>query len=337
MKKIVYIRNIPIGDGNVTVQSMTNTKTTDVDATIDQIVRLHQAGADFVRISIPDVESAEAVDKIIQKSPVPIVGDIHYGEVPALIAIEKGIDKIRINPGNMTDKAISAVVKSCAAHNIPVRIGVNKGSSEYKTPEELALACVDVAKKIEDMGWDRLVLAVKTSSVPETVRAYEKLSELSDYPLHVGLTEAGVGEKAIIKSAVAIGSLLLKGIGDTIRVSLAGDPVREVYAAKEILHSVGIKNDFVEIIVCPTCARTCFPVEEVAKILQKKTENINKNLKIAVMGCVVNGIGEAKDADFGVAGGKDKSVIFKGGKILLTVPNEEIIPTLLQMTESETK
>lgn len=334
MKKVVYIRNIPIGDGNITVQSMTNTKTTDVEATVRQIVKLKEAGADFVRISIPDVESAEAVDKIVAKSPVPIVGDIHYGEVPALIALERGIDKIRINPGNMSDKAIAAVVKSCAKHNVPIRVGVNKGSFESKTPEELAYACADVAKKIEDLGWDKLVLAVKSSSVPETVRAYEKLYELTDHPLHIGLTESGVGERAKLKSAVAIGSLLLKGIGDTVRVSLAGDPVREIYAAKDILRAVGIDKNFVEIIACPTCARTCIPVEEIASLLQDKTKNYDKKLKIAVMGCVVNGIGEGKDADFGVAGGKDKSVIFRNGEILKTVPNEEVIPTLIQMTES---
>ncbi len=333
MKKKFYIGKKLIGDGNVTVQSMTNTLTTDVEATVAQIRMLAEEGADFVRVSVPDEKSAIACKEIVKASPVPIIADIHFGDRPALIAIENGVHKIRVNPGNMSDTAIRNIVKKCAEYNVPIRVGINKGSSDYKTPLEMAFACVDVSKKIEDMGFDKLVLAVKTSSVIETVRAYEKLYELTDYPLHIGLTESGAGEIAKTKSAVAIGSLLLRGIGDTVRVSLAGDPAEEVRYAKSILRAVGIDKNFVEIIACPTCARTCFPVEETALKLQELTKNIRRPIKIAVMGCVVNGIGEGKAADFGVAGGEKKSIIFERGEKVALINNEEILPYLLTLTE----
>ena len=333
MKKTVFVKNVPIGDGNIKIQSMTNTPTWDVESTLAQIVRLAAAGADLVRVSIPDQKSADVIDKLVEASPVPLIGDIHYGEKTALTAIEKGIHKIRINPGNMSDAAISAVVKKCMERNVPIRVGVNKGSCAAKTAKELALACLDTAKRIEDLGWDKLVLAVKTSDVKETVEAYEILSGMTDHPLHIGLTEAGVGEPAKVRSAVAVGSLLLKGIGDTVRISLAGDPVEEVVFAKKLLQSVGLEKDYVHVVACPTCSRTCIPVEKIALSVQKKTENIHKPLKIAVMGCVVNGIGEGKDADFGVAGGPEESIIFERGAQKEIVKNEEIEKVLLAMTE----
>ncbi len=333
MKKSFLIGNVPIGDGSVTVQSMTNTPTYDVEKTSEQIAKLAEAGADIVRVSVPDTESAEAIKYLVQKSPVPLVGDIHFSSKSALIAIENGIHKIRVNPGNMKEKEIREIVKKCIEYDIPIRVGINKGSAGLKSPEELARLTYDSAKKIEDMGWDKLVLAVKTSNVSETVTAYRKLASLCDYPLHVGLTEAGTAQSGEIKSAIAIGSLLLDGIGNTVRVSLSGNPVQEVYAAQKILRAVGIDKRFVEVIACPTCARTCFPVDEVAKSIEEATKFIKKPIKIAVMGCVVNGLGEAGDADFGVAGGKDHSLIFRNGQKLKTVPNDAILQELLRLTE----
>ena len=217
--------------------------------------------------------------------------------------------------------------------NVPIRVGVNKGSCSAKNAKQLAEACLDTAKRIEDLGWDKLVLAVKTSDVKETVEAYEILSGMTDHPLHIGLTEAGVGEPAKIRSAVAVGSLLLKGIGDTVRISLAGDPVEEIVFAKKLLQSAGLDKEYVHVVACPTCSRTCIPVEKIALSLQNKSENIRKQLKIAVMGCVVNGIGEGKDADFGVAGGPTESIIFERGVQKAIVKNEEIEKALLAMTE----
>lgn len=336
MKKIIKVGKVAIGDGHVSIQSMTNTLTTDVMGTTNQIISLANAGADLVRISIPDKESAIAVKRILKKSPVPIIGDIHFSADPALIAIENGIQKIRINPYNMSENDLKAVVRKCMEYHIPIRVGVNKGSSKIAhTPEGLALSALDCAKKIEDIGHDLIVLAVKSSNVSETVEAYRCLSKLTDYPLHVGLTESGTINAGTIKSAIAIGSLLLDGIGDTIRVSLAADPIREVYIAKQILRAVGIDKNFVEVIACPTCARTNFNVQEVAEKIEKLTENYSDNIKIAVMGCVVNGIGESKDADIGIAGGKEKSVLFHKGQIIKTIDNDNIYDELIQYLQKD--
>lgn len=334
MKKIVYVREIPIGDGKITVQSMTNTDTRDVNATVRQIESLAAAGADLVRVSIPDRESAFAIAEIVKNSPVPLIGDVHFSAEPALIAIDNGISKIRVNPSNLSEEGLKKVVNKCIEKNVPMRVGVNRGSGKNNlSVEELVDLTVETSKKIEKMGWDKLVLAVKTSSVPETVKAYRLLAKKTDYPLHVGLTEAGTASFGTIKSDIAIGSLLLDGIGDTIRVSLSGDPVQEVYEAKRILRAVGIDKRFVEVIACPTCARTEIDVEGLAKKIEKITANLKKPLKIAVMGCVVNGIGEGKDADFGVAGGKNTSILFKNGEIYKTVRNEEIEKELLALCE----
>ncbi len=331
-KKIVYVKNVPLGDGNIVIQSMTNTLTTDIDGTVQQILRLKEAGAELVRVSIPDEESAKAIKHFVNLG-VPIIGDIHFSEKPALIAIENGIAKIRLNPGNMTKEGIKNTVKACIERNIPIRVGVNKGSSGNLSPKELADKCIDTAKIIEDLGWDKLVLAVKSSDVKETVEAYRYLSSITDYPLHVGLTEAGTINSGFCKSAIAIGSLLLEGIGDTIRVSLATDPIEEIYAAKRILRAAGIDKKFVEVIACPTCARTNIEVSKLAEEIEKYTEKMTFPLKIAIMGCVVNGIGESKGADFGVAGGKDISAIFRDKEILKKVPNEKIYEDLLQIIE----
>lgn len=325
MKKIINVGKVELGNGRVVIQSMTNTLTSDAEKTLAQVKRLAVAGAELVRVSVPDRESAIAMKKITEGSPVPIIADIHYSAEPALIAIENGASKIRINPYNMSEEAVKAVVKKCAEYNIPIRVGVNKGSAKNaKTPKELAESAVSCAKIIEDAGWDKIVIAVKSSDVKETVEAYRRLYEMTDYPLHIGLTEAGTLGSGTIKSAVAIGSLLLDGIGDTVRVSLATDPIKEVYAAKQILRAVGLDKNFVEVIACPTCSRTGIDVSGLAERLEKMTENVTVPMKIAVMGCAVNGIGESKGADFGVAGGKDKSVIFKNGEILKTVSNSDI-------------
>lgn len=334
MKKIVYVRDLPLGDGNITIQSMTNTDTKDIRSTSEQILELKQAGADLVRVSLPDEESAKAVFYYKQLG-IPIIGDCHFGAKAALIAIENGIDKIRINPGNMTDDAIKQIVSAAKEHSIPIRIGVNKGSVKVHnpTPKQLAQLAYEQAQRIEDMGYDKLVLAVKTSDVRETIAAYRILDKLCSYPLHIGLTESGTASGGIIKSAVAVGSLLYDGIGDTVRVSLSGDPVKEIYAAKKILQSLNIDKNYVNIIACPTCARTKIDVEKIALCLEEQTKNYKIPLTIAVMGCTVNGIGESKGADFGVAGGKDKSSIFINGKIAKQVNNDKILQELLNIVE----
>ena len=338
MKKKVKVGNVVLGNGNIIIQSMTNTDTKDVQRTVDQINNLASAGAELVRISIPDKESALAVKDIVSSSPIPIIGDIHFSADPALIAIESGISKIRINPYNMSENDLKQVIHKCSQYSVPIRVGVNKGSSKrILTPKELAVSAVECSKRIEDYGLNDIVLAVKSSSVKDTVEAYRYLSELTDYPLHVGLTESGTEQSGIIKSSIAIGSLLLDGIGDTIRVSLAADPVKEVFAAKKILRAVGIDKEFVEVIACPTCARTNFDVQGVAEKVEEITKNYKKKVKIAVMGCVVNGIGESMDADFGVAGGKDKSVLFKRGEIFKTIPNSDIFSEILLYLDEEEK
>lgn len=335
MKKTVYVRNIPIGgDYRVAVQSMTNTNTLDISATKKQVQELYNAGADIIRVSLPTIECIETV-KVLAKDQVPIVGDVHFDHKIAIAAVENGIDKIRINPSNLTKKGIVDVVKVCKQRNVPIRVGVNKGSVKQPniTAEKLALLTLDNAKMIEDLGYDNLVLAVKTSDIKETVEAYRMLDKLCDYPLHIGLTEAGTKSTGIIKSSVAIGSLLLDNIGDTIRVSLAANPVEEVKAAIKILRAAGKNEDFVDIIACPTCARTHIDVEKIASKLEEMTINIHKKIKIAVMGCIVNGIGESKGAKFGVAGGKDNSTIFLDGEIIKTVKNQEILQELMKLTE----
>lgn len=332
MKKIVYVGNIPLGSGRVIVQSMTNTLTSDVESTKKQIVQLHGAGAELVRVSIPDLESADAI-KELKTLNIPLIGDIHYNHKLAIAAIENGIDKIRINPSNMIKGGVSSVVSCCKAHNVPIRVGVNKGSVKNSsiTPKQLAELAMQNVSLIESRGYNNIVVAVKSSDIKETVHAYRYLDKICDYPLHIGLTESGTIENGMLKSAIAIGGLLLDGIGDTVRVSLSGDPINEVYAAKKILKLVGVDKNFVDIISCPTCARTCINVEKIANRLTDMTAEREIPLKIAVMGCTVNGIGESKGADFGVAGGKERSAIFVDGEIVKTVENCEIENELIAL------
>lgn len=337
MKKIINVGNVVLGAGKPVIQSMTNTLTTDVESTVCQIEKLVKAGAELVRVSVPDERSAAAVKEIALRSGVPIIADIHYSAKPALIAIENGAKKIRINPGNMSKNDVSEVVRKCIEYDVPIRVGVNKGSLVGdKSPSALANKAIEYAKIIEDEGFDKIVLAVKSSDVRETVEAYRILDKLCDYPLHVGLTESGTERSGTLKSAVAIGALLLDGIGDTIRVSLSTDPVKEVYAAKKILRAVGIDKNYVEVIACPTCARTKIDVSGLAERIETITANFSIPLKIAVMGCTVNGIGESKGADFGVAGGAGKSVLFKDGVILKTVDNEEIENEIIELIKEKT-
>lgn len=335
MKKTVYVRSIPIGGNNrITIQSMTNTDTEDIEATKSQVKQLRQAGADFVRVSLPSMDCMKTV-KELAKGDIPIIGDIHFDHKIAIAAVESGIDKIRINPSNFPKQGLADTVKACKEANIPIRVGVNKGSVKgfEADAQKLALLTLESAKRIEDLDYDNLVLAVKASDVKTTVKAYRILDKMCSYPLHIGLTEAGPPQFGILKSAVAIGSLLLDNIGDTLRVSLTAHPVEEVKAAINILRAAGKDTEFIDIIACPTCARTCINVQEIAAILYEKTKDIRKKGKIAVMGCIVNGIGESKGAKFGVAGGKDKSSIFLDSKIIKTVNNEEILQELLDMAK----
>ena len=330
MKQIIKVGNVKLGDGHIVIQSMTNTKTYDVKQTLKQIFDLNNAGAELVRVSIPDDKSAQAIRELVKESPVPLIGDIHFSKTQAITAIENGISKIRVNPYNMSKEDIQDVVKCCIEYKVPIRVGVNKGSAKTSmTPQELVNSALDCVKYVEDMGLDDIVVAIKSSNLKDTVLANRILAKSTNHPIHIGLTESGTQNFGQLKSSIAIGALLLDGIGDTIRVSLAGNPVNEIYAAKRILQSIGIDKNFVEVIACPTCARTEINVEELANKIEDLTKNITVPLKIAVMGCVVNGIGEGKDADFGVAGGKDKSVIFENGRQLCVVNNSEIEDTLL--------
>lgn len=343
MTKEVKIGNIAIGGGNaVAIQSMTNTKTTDIDGTLEQITRLEKAGCDIVRCSVPDKASAEALRAIVQGARIPVVADIHFDADLAVMAAESGASKIRINPGNIgSHEKVKYLADFLRERKIPIRIGVNGGSLDKKyeghasLAEAMAKSAMEHVRLLEEVNFNDIVISVKSSDVKTTVDAYRLLSSTCEYPLHLGVTEAGIYEKGIVKSAIGIGSLLLDGIGDTIRVSLTDDPVKEVYAARNILECAGLTRDYVEVVACPTCARTNIEVEKIARAVTEMTKDVRKPLKVAVMGCVVNGIGESKDADMGVAGGKGKSALFKKGEIVASVPNDEILTRLKKMIEEE--
>ncbi|MCL2630659.1 MAG: flavodoxin-dependent (E)-4-hydroxy-3-methylbut-2-enyl-diphosphate synthase [Firmicutes bacterium] len=335
-KKIIKIGNVKIGGGEpVAVQTMTNTPTVNICATVSQIHEVAFAGADIVRVAVPDSESASALKEIIKSVSVPIVADIHYDYKLAVKAIEAGAHKVRVNPSNLSREGLKTVTALCLERGIPMRVGVNEGSvlGADISAKSLARLAHDSSKRMEDMGFTNIVLAVKSSSVLKTVEANRILNGLTEYPLHIGLTEAGTYDFGVIKSAVSIGSLLLDGIGDTIRVSLAGSPAREVLEARKILRASGRDKNFAEVIACPTCARCEINVLELAEIVENKTRHIRKPLKIAVMGCAVNGVGEGKSADIGISGGKENSVIFKGGEILKTVKNAFVANELIKLIE----
>jgi len=320
----VYAKNVAIGGGaEISVQTMTNTDTRDVNATLDQIRRMADAGADIVRVSVYDDACAEAVRALVDASPVPLVADIHFDHKLAIKSIENGIAKVRINPGNIGGEAnVRALADCLKAHKIPVRIGVNSGSIEKEilaryggvTPQGMVESGLNHARMLEKAGYDDIVLSFKATNVRMMIDACRLAHEQTQYPQHIGVTESGTADVGIVKSAVGIGTLLMEGIGDTIRVSISGDPVQEVPAGINILRACGLRNDFVEIISCPTCGRTCIDVEGIASAVRRNTLDIKKHIKVAVMGCIVNGPGEAREADLGVCGGKDGGALIVKGQ-----------------------
>ena len=336
--KEVRIGDRIIGGGNpITVQSMTNTKTEDFDATIAQIRKLEDAGCEIIRSTVPSMEAAEAFAKIKKRINIPIVADIHFDYRLAIAAMEYGADAIRINPGNIGSiDRIKAVVDVAKERSIPIRVGVNSGSLEKEivkkygrvTAEGLVESALDKVKIIEDLGYDNMVISIKSSDVLMCVRAHELIAEQTRYPLHVGITEAGTVFSGTIKSSVGLGMILGQGIGDTIRVSLTGDPVEEVRVGKRILQTLGLRRGHIEVVSCPTCGRTQIDLISLANNVERLVENIPLEIKVAVMGCVVNGPGEAAEADIGVCGGKGEGLIIKHGKVIRKVPESELLGAL---------
>lgn len=330
--RLVSVGRLTMGGHNpVWVQSMTNTDTRDVEGTLKQITALAQAGCDIVRISVYDTACAQAVRQLVDRSPVPLVADIHFDHRLAVMAAENGISKLRINPGNIGGEGNVKVLAACAKmHRIPIRIGVNSGSIEkdilakYGGPcaEGMVESALQHARMLEKEGFEDIVLSMKASDVKLTVEAYELAAKRCDYPLHVGVTEAGLPGQGTIKSAIGIGSLLLKGIGNTIRVSLTGDPLPEAQAAWDILRALNLRTQGVQLISCPTCGRTCIDVAGIAARVEKELADIKVPLKVAVMGCVVNGPGEAREADVGIAGGKTGGALFVKGQTAMRVDGD---------------
>lgn len=338
--KQIKVGNVLIGGGApIVIQSMTNTDTRDAKATLKQINELYDAGCQIARCAVPDMTAAHALGEICEKSPIPVVADIHFDYRLALESIAAGVQKVRINPGNIgSDDRVKAVVDAARAKNIPIRIGVNSGSVEKEilakygspTPEALVESALYHASLLEKFDFTDICLSMKSSSVPYTMKAYQLASEKTDYPLHLGVTEAGTEYMGTIKSAAGIGGLLALGIGDTIRVSLTDDPVKEIYAAKAILKAVGLNEDGVQVVSCPTCGRTRIDLIEIAKEVEQKVAGIKgKKIKVAVMGCAVNGPGEAREADLGIAGGDGVGLIFKKGEVIKKVPQAELVNALM--------
>ncbi len=343
--RTITVRKVKIGgDAPVTVQSMCNTKTWDVEATLDQIRAFQAAGCDIVRLAVPDVRSAEALEKIRERTEMPLVADIHFDYKLALMAAERGIDKIRINPGNIGgEDHVKAVADACRVKHIPIRIGVNAGSLEKpllaKYGHPCAEAMVESARShmemLERVGFEDICLSLKTSSVPLTIACYRLAAEVFPYPLHLGVTETGTEYNGIIQSAVGIGTLLSEGIGNTIRVSLTADPVKEVTAGVAILKAAGLRKGGVKFVSCPTCGRTEIDLIGLATEVEKRVSTLKKDITVAVMGCVVNGPGEAREADYGIAGGVEKGLIFKKGEIVGTYPYDRLLDVLMDMIEND--
>ncbi len=330
--KKVRVGNIFVGGGeSVKIQSMCTSKTSDIDATVKQIISLQDVGCEMIRVSVLDEEDACAIGKIKTFIKIPIVADIHFSCKLAVLAIENGADKVRVNPGNIGgEREIKFVADCIKSHGIPVRVGANTGSIEKQFLEKfgrnensLVESAINSVKTFEKYGVEDIVVSVKASDVPLTVKAYRLLASCTDRPLHIGVTEAGVGQMAVVKSSAALGALLIDGIGDTLRISITDDPVKEITAAKTLLRAVGSDKNFVNVISCPTCGRCQWNSMALAKKVAAFTENIGKKLKIAVMGCVVNGPGEAADCDIGIAGAKDYCVIFKGGEIIKKISAQD--------------
>ena len=341
----IRVGGVAVGGGApVSVQTMCSTKTWDVEATVRQIRAMQAAGADIVRIAIPDMEAARAVSAIKEQVEVPLVADIHFDYRLALEAAARGIDKIRINPGNIGgEENVRAVADACKARSIPIRIGVNAGSLEKRLLEKYGHPCAeamvesarDHARLLERWGFEDICLSLKTSSVPLTIETYRLASEVFDYPLHLGVTETGTEWNGTIQSAVGIGTLLCEGIGNTIRVSLTADPVREVSAGIAILKAAGLRPGGVRFVSCPTCGRTEIDLISLATQVENRVRDMDRDITVAVMGCVVNGPGEAREADYGIAGGKGKGILFKKGVVLGTYPYEELCDRLIDLIESD--
>ncbi len=336
--KTVRIGDKVIGGGHpILIQSMTNTRTEDVEATVAQILRLERAGCEIVRCTVPTTEAAEAIGKIRPRIHIPLVADIHFDYKMAIAAIENGADKIRINPGNIGDRdKVAAVVAAAKERSIPIRVGVNSGSLERElvekyhgvTAEGIVESALDKVSIIEDLGYDNLVISIKSSDVLMCVRAHEILAGKTPYPLHVGITESGTVTSGNIKSAIGLGLILHQGIGDTIRVSLTGDPVEEIRSAKLILRTLGLRRGGIEVVSCPTCGRTRIDLIGLANRVEEMVADIPLDIKVAVMGCAVNGPGEAREADIGIAGGDGEGLLIRHGEIVKKVPEERLLETL---------
>ncbi len=341
--RVVNIGNVAIGGDNpVAVQSMCNTKTSDVDATVKQILDLENEGCEIIRVAVPDMAAADAIKEIKKQIHIPLVADIHFDYRLALKAIENGVDKLRINPGNIgSEDRVKAVVEAAKEKGIPIRIGVNSGSLEKDilekygrvTPEGLVESALRHVRILEKLDFRDIVISIKASNIPFSIKTYSLLSNEVDYPLHVGITEAGTEWSGTIKSAAGIGAILAMGIGDTIRVSLTGDPLEEVRVGKAILKDMGLRKSGVEFVSCPTCGRTSIDLIGLAKKVEQRCKNVNKDIKVAVMGCAVNGPGEAREADIGIAGGNGYGLIFKKGEILKKLPEDQLLDALMMEIE----
>ena len=340
MTKQILVGGVPIGGGApVVIQSMLNTKTTDVEGSLKQIRQLASAGCQIARLAVPNMEAARSFADICKDSPLPLVADIHFDYRLAIAAVEHGADKIRINPGNIgSNERIKAVVDCCKERQVPIRVGVNSGSLEKNLVEKyggvtargLVESALDKVSIITDMGYDNLVISIKSSDVLMCIRAHEELAKQTDFPLHVGITESGTVYSGSVKSAVGLGTILYRGIGDTIRVSLTGDPVKEVQAAKLILQTLGLYKGGVQVVSCPTCGRTQIDLISLAGKVEEMVKDFDLDIKVAVMGCAVNGPGEAKEADIGIAGGIGEGLLIKKGEIVKKVPESELLETLRQ-------
>lgn len=336
--KVIQIGTVKIGGGNpVAIQSMTNTKTEDVEATVQQILALEAAGCQIIRCAVPTMEAAEAIREIKKRIHIPLVADIHFDYRLAIAAIENGADKIRINPGNIGDRSrVQAVVDKAKEYNIPIRVGVNSGSLEKPllekyggvTAEGIVESAMDKVRLIEEMGYDNLVVSIKSSDVLMCVKAHELIAKQCPYPLHAGITESGTVLSGNIKSSVGLGIILYQGIGDTIRVSLTGDPLEEIKSAKLILKTLGLRKGGIEVVSCPTCGRTKIDLIGLANQVENMVADIPLDIKVAVMGCVVNGPGEAKEADIGIAGGIGEGLLIKKGEIIKKVKEEQLLSVL---------
>lgn len=336
----VSVGNVKIGGNNpISVQSMTTTDTRDANSTIAQIKKLEAVGCDIVRVAVPDMEAAKSIGKIKAEVNIPVIADIHFDYRLALEAIEQGVDGVRINPGNIGSiEKVKAVVEKCKERNLKIRIGVNGGSLEKEllekygsaTPEALVESALGHVKILEDLDFHNIVISLKSSDIYKTLDAYEIISKKVDYPLHIGITESGSVKKGTIKSSIGVGALLLKGIGDTLRISLTGDPTEEIIVGKEILRSLDLLNDKIKVVSCPTCGRCNIDLINTVNEVEKKISDIEKNITVAIMGCAVNGPGEARDADIGIAGGKGEGLLFKKGEIVRKIKGDRLVEELLE-------